>query len=114
MYITDRLKELIKFKGFQVAPAELEAIINSMEDVKDCVVIPALDEKAGEVPRAYVVPQDGKADQLTSTKVEDYVKERTAHYKHLRGGVVFVDSIPKSPSGKLLRRLQIAIDRRVD
>ena len=59
LIITDRCKELIKYKGFQVAPAELEATLASHKEVKDCIVIPVQDEEAGELPRAYVVKQDG-------------------------------------------------------
>jgi acyl-coenzyme A synthetase/AMP-(fatty) acid ligase len=113
VYITDRLKELIKYKGFQVAPAELEALINSMDEVKDCVVIPVLDDEAGEMPRAYVVLQDDQVGVVTAEHVQAYVKERAAPYKQLRGGVVFAESVPKSASGKLLRRVQIALDRGV-
>lgn len=111
VYITDRLKELIKYKGFQVAPAELESIINSMDDVKDCVVIPIPNTEAGEVPRAYVVLQDDKVGEVSAETVQNFVKDRAAPYKQLRGGVIFVDSVPKSASGKLLRRVQIELDR---
>ena len=111
VYITDRLKELIKYKGFQVAPAELESIINSMDEVKDCVVIPIPNTEAGEVPRAYVVLQDDKVGDVSAETVQNFVKDRAAPYKQLRGGVIFVDSVPKSASGKLLRRVQIELDR---
>lgn len=82
-----------------------------MAEVKDCVVIPVLDDKAGEIPRAYVVAQEDSQTSLTAESVQAYVSERAAPYKQLRGGVVFVDSVPKSASGKLLRRVQIALDR---
>lgn len=108
--ITDRIKELIKYKGFQVAPAELEALIASMPEVKDCVVIPVLDDEAGEIPRAYVVRQDGS--DISDQAIMDYVTEKAAPHKRLRGGVRFVDAIPRSPSGKILRRVQIEIDRK--
>eukprot|EP00605_Chrysophyceae_sp_TOSAG23-4_P002217 GSChrysophyteH1.ASY1.ANO1.2460.1 assembled CDS len=116
LIITDRSKELIKYKGFQVPPAELEALILTMPEVKDCVVIPVLDDEAGEIPRAYVVKQDGlvgspEGDAFTEDQVIDYVASKVAPYKKLRGGVVFADSVPKSPSGKLLRRIQVQIDR---
>jgi acyl-CoA synthetase (AMP-forming)/AMP-acid ligase II len=110
LYITDRMKELIKYKGMQVPPAELEAVIASMTAVKDVIVIPVLDEEAGELPRAYVVPQEGA--QLTPEQIMSYVAERVAPYKRLRGGVRFVEAVPKSPSGKLLRRLMIEQDRK--
>ena len=112
MFITDRCKELIKFKGFQVAPAELEAIISAMDGVKDVVVIPVDDLEAGELPRAYVVRQDDDLGAiLTAKDVEEYVKAKVAPHKRLRGGVRFTDIIPKSPSGKILRRVQRDLDR---
>eukprot|EP01039_Chlorochromonas_danica_P009935 gene9935-10985_t len=109
MYITDRLKELIKYKGMQVPPAELEAVLNSMPEVKDAIVIPVPDAEAGELPRAYVVKQDGVT--LTEAQVMQFVSDHVAPYKRLRGGVIFIDSVPKSTSGKLLRRVMIDIDR---
>ena len=111
MYIKDRLKELIKYKGFQVPPAELEAIIASMPEVKDVIVIPVPDEEAGEIPRAYVVKQPDCPPSFGEKEIIDFVHHHVAPYKRLRGGVRFTDSIPKSPSGKLLRRIQIEIDR---
>ena len=112
--VTDRKKELIKYKGYQIAPADLEAVINSMDQVKDCIVIPVkdqIDENNGEVPRAYIVRQE--AAVLNENDVMEYVKDKVTHYKQLRGGVKFVSQIPKSASGKLLRRIQIEIDRGV-
>ncbi len=109
LYIVDRTKELIKYKGYQVAPAELEAIIAKIPEVKDVIVIPVYDKDAGEIPRAYVVKQDNI--HITEKYIIDYISERVAPHKKLRGGVRFVDSIPKSASGKLLRRKQIEIDR---
>jgi 4-coumarate--CoA ligase len=112
MFITDRCKELIKYKGYQVPPAELEALICTMEGIADCVVIPVEDEEAGELPRAYVVRQNcdrGKA--LTAEEVEAFVTAKVAPHKRLRGGVRFTDVIPKSPSGKILRRVQRDMDR---
>jgi len=111
LYITDRSKELIKFKGFQVPPAELEALILTMPQVKDVVVIPVLDDEAGEVPRAYVVKQDSAPADFVADDVIEFVHARVAPYKRLRGGVRFAASVPKSPSGKLLRRVQIQLDR---
>jgi acyl-CoA synthetase (AMP-forming)/AMP-acid ligase II len=112
LYIRDRLKELIKYKGYQIAPADLEAIILGMKEVKDVIVIPVKDEEAGEIPRAYVVKQ---ADCPVEFKEEDiitYVHKHVSPQKRLRGGVRFTDVIPKSPSGKLLRRVQIELDRK--
>ena len=112
LFITDRCKELIKYKGFQVAPAELEAVIASMAGVNDVIVIPVDDEIAGELPRAYVVRQDNDIGRkLTAIDIDNFVKTKVAPHKWLRGGVRFTDVIPKSASGKLLRRQQKAIDR---
>jgi acyl-CoA synthetase (AMP-forming)/AMP-acid ligase II len=113
LYLTDRMKELIKYKGFQVPPAELEALIASMPEVKDVIVIPVPDEEAGEVPRAYVVKQDHCPKDFSVEDVIEFVFENVAPHKRLRGGVFFTDMIPKSPSGKLLRRVQIDIDRQI-
>jgi acyl-CoA synthetase (AMP-forming)/AMP-acid ligase II len=111
LYIKDRLKELIKYKGFQVPPAELEAIIATMPEVKDVIVIPVLDEEAGEIPRAYVVKQPNCSSDFGEKDIIKFVEGHVAPYKRLRGGVRFTDAVPKSPSGKLLRRVQIDLDR---
>lgn len=105
-FILDRIKELIKYKGFQVAPAELEAILMGLDIVADCCVVGLYDEsQATEIPRAYVVIQPGvEANATTAKLVNDYVTKNVTNYKKLRGGVKFVASIPKSPSGKILRR----------
>jgi acyl-CoA synthetase (AMP-forming)/AMP-acid ligase II len=104
-YITDRVKELIKYKGFQVAPAELEGKLMDHPNVNDVAVIGVYDEEQHtEVPRAYVVPAQGREE----TDAEDIVKwtaAKVANHKRLRGGVRFIDEIPKSASGKILRRL---------
>jgi len=102
LFIRDRLKELIKYKGFQVAPAELEAVLTSHPQIGDAAVIGAPDDEAGEVPIAFVVLAPDQT--LSEDDVKAYVAEQLAHYKHLHR-VSFVDSIPKSPSGKILRRL---------
>ncbi|KAF2840276.1 acetyl-CoA synthetase-like protein [Patellaria atrata CBS 101060] len=99
-YILDRKKELIKYKGTQVAPAELEAVLLSHPDIMDAAVI-GVEGEGTEVPRAYVVADRKKVNEK---KVQEWVKGRTARNKRLRGGVVFVDAIPKSPSGKILRK----------
>jgi acyl-CoA synthetase (AMP-forming)/AMP-acid ligase II len=98
--IVDRVKELIKYKGFQVAPAELEAIIIAHPEVADAAVIPIADEEAGEVPKAFVV----RSGDLTDRELKAYVAQRVSTYKQIRA-VEFVDEIPKSPSGKILRRV---------
>ena len=113
LLITDRNKELIKYKGFQVPPAELEALLLTMEELSDAVVIPVEDDEVGELPRAYVVKNEAvlQGKDLTEQEVLDYVAERVAPHKKLRGGVRFTESVPKSASGKILRRVQKQIDR---
>ena len=99
-YIVDRLKELIKYKGHQVPPAELEAVLVSHPKVKDAGVVGVPMEDGGEAPKAFVVSHDGvDPDELMA-----YVAERVAPYKRIRE-VEFVDEIPKSASGKILRRV---------
>ncbi|KAI1382082.1 acetyl-CoA synthetase-like protein [Hypoxylon crocopeplum] len=106
-YITDRLKELIKYKGFQVAPAELEGILLGHDDIADACVVPAHDrERETEVPRAYVVLRPGVArTDDKAAEVAAWVEGKVAQHKRLRGGVRFVDEVPKNASGKLLRRI---------
>ncbi|KAL4792715.1 hypothetical protein BDV19DRAFT_400401 [Aspergillus venezuelensis] len=102
-YIVDRKKELIKYKGLQVAPAELEAHLISHPLIYDAAVIGVQepDGSGNEVPRAYIVADKTK---ISKDQVKDFVKSNLAHYKQLRGGVVYMEAIPKSPSGKILRR----------
>lgn len=109
VFIADRLKELIKYKGHQVAPAELEDLLRTHPKIADAAVIPKPDEVAGETPRAYVVPKPG--EQLSEEEVVAFVDERVSAFKKLRGGAVITDAIPKTGSGKILRRLVIAKDR---
>ncbi|TLD36202.1 hypothetical protein E2P81_ATG03091 [Venturia nashicola] len=99
-YIVDRKKELIKYKGMQVAPAELEAHLLSHPDILDAAVV-GVDFEHTEVPRAYVVADRSK---VSEDQIKAFVKEHMAAHKQLRGGVVFIDAIPKSPSGKILRK----------
>ena len=101
--MVDRLKELIKVKGYQVAPAELEALLLTHPRIADAAVIPVPDEEAGERPKAIIVAREG----LTAPEVMAFVESHVAHYKRL-AAVAFVDSIPKSPSGKILRRVLVA------
>ena len=99
-YVVDRLKELIKYKGMQVAPAELESVLLSHPAVADAAVVPLADEACGEIPRAFVVLKGpATADELMA-----YVASKVAPYKKVRR-LEFIDAIPKSPSGKILRRL---------
>jgi 4-coumarate--CoA ligase len=100
LFVTDRLKELIKVKAFQVAPAELEALLYTHPSVADAAVIGRADERAGERPVAYIVRRGG----LDGEELKGWVAQRVAEYKCL-GDVVFCEAIPKSPSGKILRRL---------
>ena len=95
------LKQTAQVKGFQVAPAELEDVIRKIGGVKDVAVIGVDDEKSGEVPRAYVVKE---VAEVTAEVIEREVKKQLADHKHLAGGVEFVNEIPKTASGKILRR----------
>jgi 4-coumarate--CoA ligase len=100
-YIVDRVKELIKYKGFQVPPAELEALLLTHPKIADTAVIGILDEEAGELPKAFVVVAPGQ--DLGEDEVKAFVADKVATYKQIRM-VEFVDAIPKSASGKILRR----------
>ncbi len=106
-YITDRVKELIKYKGFQVPPAELEGLLASHEKIDDVAVLGIYREDlASEVPLAYVVPKRGvTAGPQLEKEIMDWLAAKVANHKRLRGGVKFTDEIPKSASGKILRRL---------
>ncbi len=104
--IVDRIKELIKYNAYQVAPAELEAVLNAHPAVADAAVIPSPDPETGEVPKAYVVLRS----PATEDELMTYVAERVAPFKKIRR-IEFVDQIPKSASGKILRRLLIERDR---
>ena len=101
LYVVDRLKELIKYKGFQVPPAELEALLLTHPSVADAAVVGQPDDEAGEIPVGYVVLKPGQT--TTDAEVMEFVAGQVAHYKQLRR-VTFVESVPKSPSGKILRR----------
>jgi 4-coumarate--CoA ligase len=102
-FITDRIKELIKVRGYQVAPAELEALLLTHESIRDAAVIPKPDEVSGELPRAYIVMAESSS--TTKEEIYDWIKERVAPFKRLDGGIVVMDVIPKSASGKILRRI---------
>lgn len=108
LFITGRAKDLIKYKGFQIAPAELEQILQSHGAVADVAVVGIPDEEE-EVPRAFIVPvpsllsnveQEQEAQRITA-----WMNSKVAPYKRLRGGVCFVESIPRNAGGKILRRL---------
>ncbi|RPB05106.1 acetyl-CoA synthetase-like protein [Choiromyces venosus 120613-1] len=105
-YLIDRKKELIKVRGFQVAPAELEGVLLTHPQILDAAVIGVvLEEYGSELPRAYVVlrPGTGDGEPLDEDGVKGFVKSRVATYKRLEGGVVFVDAIPKNATGKVLK-----------
>ena len=99
LYVIDRLKELIKYKGYQVPPAELEAVLLTDPRIADAAVIGVLDDEGNEVPKAFVV----KASELSEQDVVDYVAQRVAPHKKVRQ-VEFIDAVPKAASGKILRR----------
>jgi len=105
-FVVDRVKELIKYKGFQVAPAELEAVLLTHPAIADAAVIPSRDDEAGEVPKAFVViRQDTSGEEIM-----DFVAARVAPHKKIRE-VEFIKQIPKSLSGKILRRVLIEQER---
>ena len=104
-HIVDRVKELIKFKGFQVAPAELEALLLTHPQIRDVAVVRSPDEEAGEVPKAFVVGNEA----LSAEDVMSFVAERVSPHKKIRR-VEFVDEIPKAASGKILRRVFVDLE----
>jgi 4-coumarate--CoA ligase len=101
-FIVDRIKELIKVKGNQVAPAELEALLLEHPAIVDVAVIGIPTPDGDEKPMAFVVKHPSLA--VSVQEVEDFVKDKTVRYKWLAGGVEWTTEIPKSPSGKILRR----------
>ncbi|KAK7255020.1 hypothetical protein RIF29_28419 [Crotalaria pallida] len=103
LFIVDRLKELIKYKGFQVAPAELEALLLSHPNISDVAVVPMKDEAAGEVPVAFVVRSNGDIDTTTEDEIKHFISKQVVFYKRINR-VFFIEAIPKSPSGKILRK----------
>ncbi|KAF9811107.1 hypothetical protein IEO21_06656 [Rhodonia placenta] len=113
LFVVDRIKELIKVKGFQVAPAELEGHLLDHPDVGDVCVVGLQDDYSGELPLAFVMPSANAVGRMRKNPAEEarikaalikHVADAKAHYKQLSGGVEFIDVIPKNPSGKLLRR----------
>ncbi|KAF4577045.1 hypothetical protein EYR36_005032 [Pleurotus pulmonarius] len=114
VWVLDRLKEIMKVRGFQVAPAELEGCLLDHPDVSDACVVGIPDDFSGEVPMAFVVPAPESAKRMEADKkaaaqikasIVQHVADNKVKYKHLAGGVEFIDIIPKNPSGKLLRRV---------
>lgn len=108
VYIVDRKKELIKYKGYQVPPAELEALLMEHPAVADVAVIPKPDQAGGEIPKAFVVLKP--TEEATGDEIMEWVAERVAPYKKVRE-LEFVDTIPKSLSGKILRRELVERER---
>jgi len=100
IFLVDRIKELIKVKGLQVAPAELEDVLRGLKGVKDVGVIGVKSEREGEVPRAYIV----REDSLNEDMVHDFMKAQVSAHKQLLGGIKWIEAIPKSAAGKILRR----------
>ncbi|KAJ8762221.1 hypothetical protein K2173_007377 [Erythroxylum novogranatense] len=101
IFVVDRLKELIKYKGYQVPPAELEALLLSHPDISDAAVIPFPDKEVGQFPMAYIVRKPGSS--LYESAVMNFIAKQVAPYKRIRK-VAFIDAIPKNPSGKILRK----------
>ncbi|TKR62640.1 hypothetical protein L596_026569 [Steinernema carpocapsae] len=101
LFVVDRLKELIKVSGYQVPPAEIEDLLLTHPKIQDAAIIGVPDEKYGELPMAFVVRNN---EDLSEDEVNEFVKQRVARYKQLKGGVQFIREIPKLPSGKILRR----------
>ena len=108
VWILDRKKELIKYKGFQVPPAELEGLLLEHPAIADAAVIGKADVESGEIPKAFVVRKTGV--EISGQDVISFVAGKVATFKHVRE-VEFVDSIPKNPSGKILRRVLIEEER---
>ena len=102
VFVVDRKKEMIKYKSWSIAPAELEALLLEHSDIDDCAVIGVPDAEAGEVPRAYVVPRSGR--RVDPEALTAFVEDRVAAYKTIRQWEI-VDRIPRTPSGKVLRRI---------
>src|ERR1041384_438106 len=105
-FVVDRAKELIKYKGFQVPPAELEAVLLTHPCVADAAVIPCPDDEAGEVPKGILVLRE----QVEPEAILEFVAERVAPHKRIRY-LEFVEKIPKSPSGKILRRVLVDMEK---
>jgi 4-coumarate--CoA ligase len=98
---------LIKVRGFQVAPPELEGVLLSHPEIVDCAVIGVADpvRKGGELPRAYIVRRPGASGGPGDQQVHEYMRERLSSFKMLEGGIKWVDAIPKNASGKILKRI---------
>jgi acyl-coenzyme A synthetase/AMP-(fatty) acid ligase len=103
-YVLDRHKEMIKYKGFPVAPAEVEAVLMEHPAVRDCGVVARPNAEAGEIPCAFVVLREGQSsDEKMKRDLCGFVADRLTHYKQPRE-IHFLDAVPRTPSGKILRR----------
>ena len=103
-YIVGRLKELIKVNALQVAPAELENVLKQHPKIGDVAVIGVPHEKKGQVPFGFVVKKRGLKEDLSEAEIHNFLKDKVADYKFLSGGITFMDSIPCSAAGKILRK----------
>ncbi|KAF5292803.1 hypothetical protein FQA39_LY13848 [Lamprigera yunnana] len=101
-YIVDRIKELIKYKGFQVAPAELEAVLIEHPKIQEAAVIGRPDSDAGELPTAFIVVAPGET--ITDQEIHNFIEDKVMQQKRLRGGIYRIDAIPRNATGKILRR----------
>ncbi|WP_365892134.1 hypothetical protein [Archaeoglobus sp.] len=104
LHFQDRVKEVIKYKGYTIAPFELESLLMKHEAVMDVAVIGKPDEEAGEIPKAYIVLKPEYKGKITEEEIIEWMRERISGYKRVRE-VKFVEKLPRTPAGKLLRRL---------
>lgn len=101
LFFVDRIKEMIKYNGYQIAPAELEHLLQSHPDIVDAAVVPFPDEQAGQIPIAFVVRK--RWSIIDESQIQDFIAQQVAPYKRIRQ-VTFVDSLPKNAPGKVLRK----------
>merc|ERR1719154_1018939 len=96
---------MIKVKALQVSPSELEDLLRAHHEVMDAAVMGIPDDRMGEVPRAFVVKRNRKAkNDAMAEEIHDYINERVSDHKRIRGGIVFLEAIPRSPAGKILKK----------
>jgi len=105
IFMVDRMKEMIKVKALQVSPSELEDLLRHHHEVHDAAVLGITNDRMGEVPQAYVVKKNRKAkDEEIANMIHEYINERVSDHKKIRGGIVFLPEIPRSPAGKILKK----------
>jgi len=105
LYMVDRMKEMIKVKALQVSPSELEDILKQHPEVLDAAVLSHPDDRMGEVPRAFIVKSNRKGNsEVIAKELHNHINERVTDHKRLRGGIVFLDAIPRSAAGKMLKK----------